>query len=140
MARHLDGGLSYIDEPLVLKKPGGVANLEPAADIHNRYLGTRIRDLEWMVTDCRQFAADLDRVDRPDRSDIAAAVEERLTWAEYQLGLARASRLERIGRLGPALRACQRRHLKMWAIYATAPMSLRVMTWRRARRTRRAGA
>jgi hypothetical protein len=135
------GGLRYVDTALVLKKPGGLANLEPPAGLYNEYFGTRLRDLDWIVTDYRQFRVDLERSDREEKAELVELVEDKLALYEFERDLARAGRM---GRLALGRRAWRharasgkRRFLRLWLIHALTPLSLWYLGLRRRLRSRR---
>jgi hypothetical protein len=135
------GGLCYVDTPLVLKKPGGLANLDTPAGLYNEYFGTRLRDLDWIVTDYRQFRADLERIEHEGHAELVEVVEHKLALYEFERDLALAGRA---GRLALAQRAWRhmrasgnRRFLRLWLIHVLAPLSLWYVGLRRRLRARR---
>ena len=124
----LTGGYAYIDEPLVTKKPGGVANLAEIETGHDRTYGLYLRQLRWKLADYRQFREDLRHVETPDQREMTNLVEDRIACHAFELKLAEARSLRKLAQIASAARfSWSRRDPRfLWraAIYATAPVSV----------------
>lgn len=126
------GDIAYLHEPLVLKRPGGVANLAKAETAHDRTFGQYLRELPWRIADYRQFRADLDRLDPalmpPDIDEMRAAIARKLERFELELamGLAPPSRrlLRLPGAIGHAMRTRDRDLAERAVMFAGAPPTL----------------
>lgn len=133
----LIGEIAYIDEPLVLKRPGGVANLAVAQNGFDALFGLHLKELPWKLGDYRQFEADLEHVDRPDKDKILASVRRRaaLHAMEYRMATAGpAGRLAALpGAIAIAVARGDRHYLKRALLYAGAPLSHRWIDRRMAR-------
>ena len=122
------GEVAYIDEPLVQKYPGGVANLASAECARDRYFGMRIRELEWTCADYRQFAKDIERIEAPDRDAVRHAIGRFHEASALELRMARAGFLERTRLSARAarhyLRSRDGRYARSALGYGLAPLSL----------------
>ena len=142
------GDIAYLQEPLVLKRPGGVANLAVAKTAHDRTFGQYLRELPWRIADYHQFRADLDHLDPadapPDRDELRAMIDRKRERFELELamGMAPASRrlLRLPGAIGHALRTRDRDLAERAIMYAGAPPTLWALDFKRWLRTRGAAA
>lgn len=139
----LIGELVYLDQELVLKRPGGVANLAIPESGHDQTFGQNLREMPWRIADYRQFEADLNKVDCPGKTQLLSRIRRKqdLLAFEYRIGKARLG-----GRLasvpGAAMRAVRRRdmrYLKRALLYAGAPLSIWALDLRRNMQKKRAG-
>lgn len=134
------GEFAYIDEPLVRKYPGGMADLAVAKTGYDRLFGLFLKELPWKIGDYRQFEADLQKVDRPDRAILLRAACARRALHEMQYRMATASFSGRLARLPVEMIRAVRRRNRTWfksaLLYAGAPIT----TWLLDVRSRRRAA
>lgn len=133
----LTGGIVYVDEPLVRKRPGGMADLAVAETGYDALFGLHLKELPWKIGDYRQFEADLTHVDRPDRPALLAAARARRARYEMEYRMAKAGGAGRLAMLpGELLRAVRRRDrhwLKRAILYAGAPATTALLDARMRR-------
>ncbi|MGB7409376.1 MAG: glycosyltransferase [Pontixanthobacter sp.] len=131
------GQIAYIDEPLVRKRPGGMADLAVPENGHDSLFGLYLKELPWKIADLRQFRSDLDRVDRKDKKRILKVVRRTEALHKMEYRMAKAGFGRRLSMFpGEAVRSIWNGHrtrLKRALYYAAAPLS----TWLIDRKMRR---
>jgi hypothetical protein len=129
------GEIRPLDEPLMKWRAGGLSWVE-RTDLRGRdYLfGERLKILRWRAASQRKVLEDLERADAPGREACMAESRAQRERLEFEIAVADAGPVGRLGLLPRALRlALARRdgvYLRQHLKYLLGPLYIRYLDWR----------
>ncbi len=97
-------GISYLDEPLIRYRLGGISRKKPRSPGYDYLYGDRLKFDGWRLGNVRAFLADMERVgDFPGKAEARAFCERYAARAGFEAALANRGALGRIAAVPGAL-------------------------------------
>lgn len=101
MRAALIGKVAYIEEPLVLRRAGGISCRESSDPAYDYLFGLRIKEFSWHVGNANAFIQDFKRfphlLSEPERLRLATMLMRRVQRMDFSVTLARSGVALRIG-------------------------------------------